>query len=70
MHNCMIGALISTVTLDFTCIHSVRRFSLCELSYVSRIKIFEALWIKEDSKRGFETPNTEVPWPVPRFMSI
>jgi len=33
---------------------------------MSRIRIFKALRIKEDSKRGSNTPNTEVPWPIPQ----
>jgi len=33
---------------------------------MSRMKIFEALRIKEDRKKGLKTPNPEVPWQVPR----
>ena len=39
MLNCTIYALISTITLGFACFDSVYKFSLCEPSYVNRMKI-------------------------------
>jgi len=62
--NCTIYAPIATITLGFIYLESSST-NFCEQRYVSRINIFEALWIEEDSKSGPRTPNMDKPWPVP-----
>jgi len=37
---------------------------------VSEMRIFKALRIKKDSKRGSKTPNTVKPWPEPRSKMV
>jgi len=39
MLNCTIYTSISTIALGFACFDSVCRFSLCDPSYVNRMKI-------------------------------
>ena len=34
------------------------------------MKIFEALWIREDSKRDRKTPNMVKPWLIPWFKKF
>ena len=62
MLSCLIYSPFPTIALSFSCFERFYIFTL-KPSYVSRMKIFEALWIKVDSKRGPQTPNIGIPWP-------
>jgi len=66
----MIYAYISTFTVGFTYLRMFVDLDIASPKHVSRMKIFETLWIKEGIKKGQKTPKTGIPWPVPQSRCI
>jgi len=57
MLNCTIYALISTITLGFTCFDSVCKFSLYEPSHVNSMKILRPCGSKNMTKEAQRLPK-------------